>query len=81
MYEKLPGKKFNSDNHCTVEEYFLFCDHSPNFDDFLSLATDNFNDFKVALKENVLINGGHPLLNKNKQFLSLELSGNQGCLN
>ena len=46
--------------------------HTPNFEDFSVLAT-NSNDFKVTLMESLLINRDHLPLNKDKQFLPLEL--------
>ena len=50
----------------------LFCNHTPDFEDFSILATNN-NEFKVTLMECLLINRDDPPLNKNKQSLPLEL--------
>ena len=76
------GKEFKGDNDSAIKEHFLFCNHTPDFEDcnhtpdfedFSILATNN-NDFKVTLMESLLINRDHPPLNKNKQSLPLELS-------
>ena len=50
----------------------LFCNHTPDFEDFSILASNN-NDFKVKLMESLLINRDHLPLNKNNQSLPLEL--------
>ena len=54
------------------KEHLLFCNHTPEFEDFSILAS-NSNDFKVTLIESLLINRDCPPLNKNKQTLPLEL--------
>ena len=69
----LTGKRVEGDNNSAIKEHHLFCNHSSCFDDFSILATNN-NDFKVTLMESLLINRGHPPLNKNRHFLPLELS-------
>ena len=53
----------------------LFCNHTPDFEDFSILATNN-NNSTVPLMESLLINRHHPPLNKNKQSLPLELFDN-----
>ena len=68
----LSGKKVKGDDDSAIKKYLLFCNHAPDFEDFLIIATNN-NDFKVTLMESLLINGDHPPLNKNKQSLPLEL--------
>ena len=50
----------------------LFCNDTPDFEDFSILTTNN-NDIKVTLMESLLINRDYPPLNKNKQSLPLEL--------
>ena len=45
--------------------------HTPDFEDFSILATKN--NFKVTLRENLLINRDHPPLREDKQSLPLEL--------
>ena len=55
-----------------IKEHLLFCNHTPDFEDFSILATNN-NDFKITLMEGLLINRDNPTLNKNKQSLPLEL--------
>ena len=39
--------------------------HSPDYDEFFILVT-NKNDIKINLMESLLINRGHPALNKSK---------------
>ena len=59
----LTGKKAKGDNDSAIKEHLLFCNHSPDFEDFSFLTTKN-NDFKVILMESFLINRDHPPLNK-----------------
>ena len=68
----LTGKRVKDDDDSAIKEHLLFCNHTPDFEDFSILATNN-NDFKVMLMESLLINRDHPPLNKNKQPLPLEL--------
>ena len=67
----LTGKRVKGDDDSAIKEHLLFCNHTPNFEDFSILATNN-NNFKVTLMESLLINRDHPPLNKNKQSLPLE---------
>ena len=68
----LTGKRVTGDDDSAIKEHLLFCNHTPDFEDFSILAA-NKNDFKVILMESRLINRDHPPLNKNKQSLLLEL--------
>ena len=68
----LTGKRVKGDDDSAIKEHLLFCNHTPDFEDFSILATNN-NDSKVTLMESLLINRDHPHLNKNKQSLPLEL--------
>ena len=68
----LTGKRVKGDDDSAIKEHLLFCNHTPEFEDFSILAS-NKNDFKVTLMESLLINRHHPPLNKNKQSLPLEL--------
>ena len=68
----LTGKRVKGDDDSAIKEHLLFCNHTPEFEDFSILASNN-NDFKVTLMESLLINRDHPTLNKNKQSLPLEL--------
>ena len=68
----LTGKRVKGDDDSAIKEHLLFCNRTPDFEDFSILPTNN-NDFKVALMESLLINTDHPTLNKNKQSLPLEL--------
>ena len=68
----LTGKRVKGDDHSAFKEHILLCNHIPHFEDFSIFATNN-NDFKVTLLESLLINRGHPPLNKNNQSLTLEL--------
>ena len=69
---ELTGKRVKGDDDSAIKEHPLFCSHTTDFEDFSILATDN-NDFKVTLKESLLINGDYALLNKNKRSLPLVL--------
>ena len=66
----LTGKRVKGDDNSAIKEHFLFCIHTPKFEDFSILASKN-NDFKVTLMESLLIN--RDSLNNNKQCLPLEL--------
>ena len=68
----LTWKRVKGDDDSAVKEHLLFCNRTPEFEDFSILAS-NKNDFKVTLMESLLINRDHPLLNKNKQSLPLGL--------
>ena len=66
------GKRVKGDDDSAIKKHPSFCNHTPDFEDFSILATNN-NDFKVTLMESLLINRDHSPLNKNKQSLHLEL--------
>ena len=67
------GKRVKGDDDSAIKEHLLFWNHTPDFEDFSILTTNN-NDFKVTLMESLLINRDQPPLNKNKQSSSpLEL--------
>ena len=66
----LTGKRVKGDDDSAIKEHLLFCNHTPDFEDFSILATNN-NDFKVTLMESRLINRDQPLLNKSKQSCSM----------
>ena len=70
------GKRIKGDDDSAIKDHFLFCNHTPDFENFSILSTNN-NDFKVTLMESLLINRDHPPLNKNKQSLPLELFDSQ----
>ena len=68
----LTGKRVKGDDDPAIKEHLLFWNHTPDFEDFSILATNN-NDFKVTLMESFLISRDHSPLNKNRQSLPLEL--------
>jgi len=70
----LTGKRRSvPDGHSSaVFEHTLFCDCSPSFSDFIVLARDS-NNFKLTVKESLLINRDKPVLNKTVQSMPLEL--------
>ena len=68
----LTGKRNKGNDDSAIKEHLLFCNHTPEFEDFSILASKN-NDFKVTLMESLPINRDHPPLNKKKQSLPLEL--------
>ena len=55
-----------------ILEHTLFCRGAPSFSDFDILARDT-NDFKLTLKESLLIARDKPLLNRTVQSMPLEL--------
>ena len=55
-----------------IFEHTLFCKGTPSFSDFDILARDS-NDYKLLLKESLLINRDKPLLNKTVLSIPLEL--------
>ena len=66
----LTGKRIKGDDDSAIKERLLFCNHTPDFEDFSILATKK-SDFKVTLIDSLLINTDHSLLNKIKQSLPL----------
>ena len=69
---ELTGKSNKSDDDSSIKKHLLFWDHSPDYDGFFILATNN-NVIRITLMESLLINRDHPVLNKNKQSLILEI--------
>ena len=51
----LTGKRVKGDDDSAIKEHLLFCNHTPDFEDFSILATNNNNNFKVTLMESLLI--------------------------
>ena len=68
----LTRKRVNDDNDSAIKKHLLFCNYTPDFEDF-SIPAANKNSFKVTLMKSLLINRDHPPMNKNKQSLPLEL--------
>ena len=68
----LTEKRVKGDDDSAMKEHLLFCNRNSDFEDFLIYAINN-DDFKVTLMESLLINRDDPPLNKNKQYLPLEL--------
>ena len=66
----LTGKRVKGDDDSAIKEHLLFCNHTPDFEDFSFLATYNFT---VTLMGSLLINRDHLPSNMNKQYLPLEL--------
>ena len=66
------GKRVKRYDDSAIKDHLLFSNQGRDFEDFSILATNN-NDFKVTLMESLLIDRDHTPLNKNKQFLPLEL--------
>ena len=64
------GKKEH--NVPVIQKHNLFCNHSSGFDNFPILAS-NSNEFRVTLRQSLLINRDHTPLNKNRHLLTLEL--------
>ena len=70
----LNEKRVKGDNDSAIKEHFLFCNHTPDFENFSILSTNN-NDFKVTLMESLLINRDHLPLNKRCWHLFLLVIG------
>ena len=51
----LTGKRGKGDDDSAIKEHLLFCNHTPDFEDFSILAA-NKSDFKRTLMESLLIN-------------------------
>ena len=68
----LTGKKSKSKKSTAVKDHILFCDHIVFIDDFQILATSD-SDFRVKVKESLLISRDEPILNKNETSLPLYL--------
>ena len=68
----LTGKRTNSANTSAVKDHMLVCDHQVTFEDFSVLATAN-NNFKLEIKESLLISRDKPILNRNISSLPLYL--------
>ena len=67
----LTEKRVKGDDDAVAKEDLLFCNHTPDSEDFSILATNN-NDFKVTIMESLLTNRDQAPLNKSKQPLPLE---------
>ena len=67
----LTGKRVKSDDDSAIKVHLLFCNHTPDFDGFSILVTNN-KYFNVTLMDGFLIDKDHLPLNKNKQSLSLD---------
>ena len=67
----LTGKRVKGDDDPAIKEHLLVCNHTPDFEDFSILATNN-SDFKVTIMESLLTNRDQAPLNKSKQPLPLE---------
>ena len=63
--------RIREDKDSAMRELNLFCYHSPGFDNFSILGSNN-NDFQVISAEILLINRAHLSLNKNKKSLLSE---------
>ena len=70
----LMGKRetLQPNQHTAVLEHCLICYNSPSFDDFVIISRES-NDFKLTLKESIIINRDKLLLNRTVQSMSLEL--------
>jgi len=66
------GKRTNSANTSAVKDHMLVCNHQVTFEDFPVLATAN-NNFKLEIKESLLISRDKPILNRNISSLPLYL--------
>ena len=58
-----------------MKKDLLFCNHRLDFEDFSILTTNN-NNIQVTITGSLLINRDQSHLNKDKQFLPVELFDN-----
>ena len=72
--EVLLWKSFKGDDQFVVRDHLWFCYHSSEFDNIYILASSN-NDFKIIFIETPLNSREHFPFGKDKQPLSLEVSG------
>ena len=70
----LTEKKLKIDNNklTVIQEHLLCCNYSLSFEDF-SILTRGSNDFKLKIKDSLLIAREKPILNKVDSSLPLEL--------
>ena len=62
----------NNNNQTAIQEHLLCCNYSPSFEDFSILTKDSY-DFKLNIKESLLIVRDKLFLNKAYSSLLLEL--------
>ena len=68
----LTGKRLKNVMQSAIYDHLLQCNCTINFDDFDILAAES-NKFKLLLKENLLIKGDKPILNRTIKSFPLEL--------
>ena len=68
----LNGKKSKSKKYTAIKDHMPFCDHIVSIDDFKMLATSD-SDFRVKVKESLLISRDELFLNKNETSLPFYL--------
>ena len=68
----LTGKPVKNLKKYSIFDHMLFEGHKSSFDNFSILLKEN-NDFKLQLKESLLISRDKPILNKNIYSFLLEL--------
>ena len=65
-------RSLQPNQHTAVLEHSLMCNHPSSYEDFTIISKES-NDFKLTLKESLLINRDKPCLNKTNQSMPLEL--------
>ena len=68
----LTEKRVKNVKQSAVFDHLLQCDYSINFDDFEILASEN-NNFRLLIKESLLIMRDKPVLNRTTTSFSLKL--------
>ena len=68
----LTNKRSKSKKSTTVKDHMLICNQLVSFDDFKVLASSN-SEFRLKIKESLLISRDQPVLNKNEASLPLYL--------
>ena len=68
----LTNKLLSNKQNTAISEHLSSCDFSPTFDSF-DILTKESNDFKLTMKESLLIERDKPFLNKTVKSAPLEL--------
>ena len=68
----LTKKRLKNVKQSAVSDHLLTCDYSINFDDFTILSKDSSN-MNLLIRENLLISGDKPILNRTVKSFPLEL--------
>ena len=68
----LTGKRVKTPKEGAILDHIIHSGHTPSFDDFSILVKDS-NEFRLLIRESLLISRDNPSLNRNIQSIPLEL--------